>query len=145
MIRVHVAPAAGEAFERRAEGDQMVIGRSPQCDLQLADAHLSRRHARLFRRGDQLLLEDLGSHSGTFLNGRRITSPETVRSGDTVRVATGSAHHRAGGPPAGAAPHARRRSFGTEMFLSAAEILPPRRRRARPATSRWRAIPNGWR
>jgi pSer/pThr/pTyr-binding forkhead associated (FHA) protein len=72
MLRLHVAPAEGVAFERTVDLEELVIGRSTHCGVSLADRFLSRQHARLFREGDDWLIEDLGSRNGTFVNGRRI-------------------------------------------------------------------------
>jgi hypothetical protein len=49
-----------------------MIGRSSDCDVVLADAHASRRHARLEVRGGVLVLADLGSTNGTRVNGHRV-------------------------------------------------------------------------
>lgn len=87
MFRLHVVPATGSSFERQAEGDELVIGRAAQADLELPDLRVSRRHARIYRDGATLMLEDLGSHAGTFLNERRISAPEAVRPGDRIRIA----------------------------------------------------------
>jgi hypothetical protein len=65
------------------------IGRQAECDLLIADATVSRRHARLERAAGGWLLTDLGSTNGTRLNGWRVREPVPVRPGD--RVAFGSA------------------------------------------------------
>ncbi|MEF3274269.1 MAG: FHA domain-containing protein [Chloroflexus sp.] len=67
-------------------GPVNVIGRSPYCDIVLNDSFLSSEHARLERRGDVWILEDLNSTNGTFLNGFEVTAPTEVHSGDTIRV-----------------------------------------------------------
>lgn len=55
------------------------------------DATLSRRHARLrlvaLGSDDVLLLEDLGSHNGTWVDGVRLSAPAAVRAGQVIRVA----------------------------------------------------------
>ena len=63
---------AGEAFALAAE--RVLIGRSPDCDVFLDDVTVSRRHAELMREGDRLVIRDLGSLNGTFVNRRRIES-----------------------------------------------------------------------
>ena len=63
-----------------------MIGRSSESDLPLADRFLSRRHARLFRDGERILLEDLDSHNGTFLNDERVRVATEVRPGDIIEV-----------------------------------------------------------
>jgi transcriptional regulator with GAF, ATPase, and Fis domain len=51
----------------------IVLGRSEDCDVQLDDERVSRRHCRLFPDGDDGWgIEDLGSRVGTFVDGRRI-------------------------------------------------------------------------
>ena len=65
----------------------MIVGRARDCDLSLAVAHLSRRHARLFFEDGVLWVEDLGSANGTFLNGRRVTRAQ-VRGGDELAFDT---------------------------------------------------------
>ena len=63
----------------------MAIGRQ-DADLVLEDPEVSRRHAVLRRSGESVVVEDLDSTNGTFVNGERIRSPITVRPGDQVRV-----------------------------------------------------------
>jgi ABC-type multidrug transport system ATPase subunit/pSer/pThr/pTyr-binding forkhead associated (FHA) protein len=61
-----------------------LIGREPDLHIVLAAPGISRRHARVIRRGDEYLLEDTGSSNGTFINGERITDAVPLRSGDNV-------------------------------------------------------------
>ncbi|MCC6876764.1 MAG: FHA domain-containing protein [Sandaracinaceae bacterium] len=67
----------------------LVVGRSGDCDVVLADPSVSGRHAKLAWRGDRILLEDLGSANGTFVDGKRVDAVE-VRPGTDVVL--GSAH-----------------------------------------------------
>jgi hypothetical protein len=71
----------------REEGRSVTIGRAPDCDFQLADTSVSRRHAELWRDGDRWLLKDLGSLNGTRLNGMRVTEEVEVRPGDHISLA----------------------------------------------------------
>lgn len=66
---------------------ETVIGRSRECDISLAAAHLSRRHVKLFVQDGLLYLRDLGSANGTYLNGERVTEAR-VRRGDELRFDT---------------------------------------------------------
>ena len=65
-------------------GAQTLVGRSKDCDITLAAAHLSRQHARLTIENDRLHVKDLDSSNGTFVNGRRVTEARVSR-GDELR------------------------------------------------------------
>lgn len=62
------------------------IGRSPDNDLVLVAVFASRRHAWVWRQGDQYILEDLGSTHGTCINGQRITGPRFLHDRDMVTM-----------------------------------------------------------
>lgn len=64
--------------------DINVIGRSSECDISLAAAHLSRRHAQLHIIDGMLFVKDLDSANGTFLNGKRVAEAR-VKRGDELR------------------------------------------------------------
>ncbi len=67
-------------------GDELTVGRGGGCGIVLtADEFVSTVHARVFRRGEDLLVEDLGSRNGTFVNGERVAAPTRVRRGDRVQ------------------------------------------------------------
>lgn len=62
----------------------LLVGRSPKCDVRLKHPTVSREHARLFLRGDRLVVADLESRYGTFVNGQRIRE-RALRPDDRVR------------------------------------------------------------
>jgi hypothetical protein len=63
------------------------IGRMPDNDVVLEDAYVSRRHcAVLVHVGDQCELHDVASKNGTFLNGRKISGPTRLKTGDEIRM-----------------------------------------------------------
>jgi pSer/pThr/pTyr-binding forkhead associated (FHA) protein len=66
--------------------DVSVIGRSRGNAVRIPSADVSRRHCRLLQRDGLVMLEDMGSVNGTFLNGQRIKNPEVVRPGDHLEV-----------------------------------------------------------
>lgn len=59
------------------------IGRQPESSLILRDSRVSRTHARILEDGGRYLLEDCGSHHGTFVNGGRI-SRRQLENGDRI-------------------------------------------------------------
>lgn len=77
---------SGVATPYPITGDEAEIGRHPECQVQLDSNMVSRRHARVFRDGGRLLIEDLGSGNGTFVNGGRISGPTALRNGDRIKV-----------------------------------------------------------
>ncbi len=62
------------------------IGREGSDILLLQDDMVSRRHAKVEQRDDALVLVDLDSTNGTFVNGARLQAPHTLRSGDVVQI-----------------------------------------------------------
>jgi hypothetical protein len=64
---------------------RIVIGRSRDCDVQLADANVSRRHAELRQEGASYWIVDLGSTNGIEVNGKRVKRAK-LRSGDTITL-----------------------------------------------------------
>lgn len=64
-----------------------VIGRQADCDLVIQTEEVSRRHCELRPTADGLMVEDLGSANGTYINDRRITR-EFMRPGDELRLDT---------------------------------------------------------
>jgi len=66
----------------------VTLGRSRQCDVVLDDPNVSREHAEIRPRGGSWVLTDLGSTNGSCLNGRRIESPEVIKTGDEIELGT---------------------------------------------------------
>jgi pSer/pThr/pTyr-binding forkhead associated (FHA) protein len=65
---------------------ELAIGREMSGAASLGgDTELSRRHARVYVEGSQLLIEDLGSTNGTFVNDQRLTAARSLRDGDRLR------------------------------------------------------------
>ena len=82
----YLTDAAGRQFSLAEQA--IILGRSEKCNVYIADPHASRRHAQIAWDGETATLSDLDSANGTFLNGRRITAPETLRDGDEIAVAS---------------------------------------------------------
>ena len=66
--------------------DELTIGRAAGCQVPLEDSFASQLHARLFRRNGELLVEDLGSTNGTFLNRKKVDAAVPIRKGDRLQV-----------------------------------------------------------
>ena len=63
-----------------------LLGRGDQADIRLEDGFASSRHARLVPQGDVMVLEDLGSTNGTYLNGEPLRGPQPLHAGDRIRI-----------------------------------------------------------
>ncbi len=74
-----------------------VLGRDKGCDITIPGTHLSRRHAELAIQGDKLLIKDLESANGTYINEERVTEA-SVMPGDVLRFDV--LEFRVDGPPA---------------------------------------------
>lgn len=74
----------GRSFPLHAS---LTIGRADEAGLRIPLESISRLHARLTPAGDEVLLEDLGSANGTWLNGKRISRAQAVH-GDEIRFDT---------------------------------------------------------
>lgn len=66
--------------------DELILGREAKCNVVLTDAYSSQVHARIFRRNEEVLIEDMGSTNGTYLNRRKVTSATPVNRGDKARI-----------------------------------------------------------
>jgi predicted component of type VI protein secretion system len=62
------------------------LGRHDDCVIRIKSAQVSRRHCELFEVGGQLMLRDLGSANGTFVNGKRVTGEQSLKHGDELTV-----------------------------------------------------------
>jgi hypothetical protein len=67
--------------------DTLVIGRDASCDVVIPDRQVSRRHAKITKNGAVVMLEDLGSKNGTYLNGQPLTEPRQLVEADEITVA----------------------------------------------------------
>jgi hypothetical protein len=70
---------------REVTSRRVVIGRSKDCDVQLADPNASRRHAELRQEGSAYWLIDLDSTNGSNVNGRRVARSK-LESGDVITI-----------------------------------------------------------
>jgi adenylate cyclase len=74
----------GNVF-RLGEGSHL-LGRSPDADVRLPLETISRKHALFVVAGNTVTIEDLGSRSGTFINGKRIESRADLAPGARIVV-----------------------------------------------------------
>jgi hypothetical protein len=63
-----------------------LLGRGDEADIVLEDSFASSSHARLVPHGDVIVLEDLGSTNGTYLNDEPLRGPQPLHPGDHIRI-----------------------------------------------------------
>jgi hypothetical protein len=64
----------------------IVLGRGDTAEVRLQDPFASSRHARVYEQGRILVIEDLGSTNGTYLNEELLEGPRPLHPGDRVRI-----------------------------------------------------------
>ncbi|MCS7010796.1 MAG: FHA domain-containing protein [Anaerolineales bacterium] len=81
---MRAGPTPGKVYP--LDGEVITIGREPSNMIAINDAEVSRRHARLEKRGTAYIIQDLGSTNGTFVNGVRISGAQVLNPGDQVSL-----------------------------------------------------------
>ena len=77
-------PIPGQRFALL--GDSALIGRQEDAAIYLDSLAVSRQHARIHCHGGEYFIEDIGSSNGTFVNGRRISSPTPLTERDALQI-----------------------------------------------------------
>lgn len=105
---------SGRTFDL-AGGRALTVGRGGQCDISIDNDTVSSAHARLQLSGQRVVVTDLGSSNGTFVNGSRVTNGQ-AQLGDVVRF--GSAEFRLAGAAAPVAAAVGRAATARAWMLS---------------------------
>lgn len=82
MLRGVTGPVFGRIFPI---DHPVTVGRLPVCDIAIQEPTLSRCHVRLSPTAEGMLVQDLGSTNGTYVNGQRV-SQWIARAGDELRL-----------------------------------------------------------
>ncbi len=85
IVRAALTREAGDAPPHEIARGEVTIGRAQACNIVADAAAASKVHARIERTRDQLVIEDLGSANGTFVNGLRVMSA-FLNDGDVVSL-----------------------------------------------------------
>jgi pSer/pThr/pTyr-binding forkhead associated (FHA) protein len=72
--------------EHPLENPSVKIGRAVENEVVVINKRVSREHARIWRDGRRIFIEDLGSTNGTYLNDERVLSPAALRDGDRILI-----------------------------------------------------------
>lgn len=85
-LRIMNGPNEGRRFELSEDAAEIVIGRSPDCDVTLDDHNTSRRHCLIKRSWHGFTAQDLGSRNGVLINDRPIEGARMLRDGDEIQI-----------------------------------------------------------
>jgi len=85
LIFIH-GPLAGKRIA--IEREELTVGRADSSDIVLDDKLVSRLHAIFMRRGEVVLVEDLGSNNGTYVQDERLHAIRQLHDGQTVAIGT---------------------------------------------------------
>ncbi len=102
MFTVVITEKGGAQKRLTFEEPEVTIGRVPGNDIVLAKGNVSKRHSRIVLKDSRFIVVDLKSTNGTYVNGRKITSPLVVKEGDKIYI--GDFIMTLEGDPAQAAP-----------------------------------------
>ena len=82
---VERAPGHESGMIYDLEGD-IVLGRGDRAEIRLEDPFASARHAHVYEQGNVIVIEDLSSTNGTYLNEELLQTPRPLHPGDRVRI-----------------------------------------------------------
>jgi hypothetical protein len=83
LVAVEPADQAGRRYPL---GDEITVGRAAGCQVTVDDTYVSQLHARVFSRDGQVMVEDLGSTNGTYLNRSKVSGPMVMQKGDRLQI-----------------------------------------------------------
>jgi UDP-N-acetylglucosamine acyltransferase len=86
MLTLIVTEKGGTPKRMEFDKLEVTVGRVPGTDIVLPKGNVSKRHSRVVKQDGRFFVVDLKSTNGTYLNGRRITTPSVIRPGDKVYI-----------------------------------------------------------
>ena len=86
QVSLKVVGGKNDGREIKISVPEFIIGRGEQAHLRPASDLVSRKHCAVKLRDGKVVIEDLGSRNGTFINGKTIEQPHVVQIGDVLRV-----------------------------------------------------------
>jgi pSer/pThr/pTyr-binding forkhead associated (FHA) protein len=84
QLVMHAGPTPSKIFP--LEGEIITIGRETGNNIIINDAEVSRKHTQFVVQDDKVVVTDLGSTNGTFVDGQRLTGPHTLQPGQIVSL-----------------------------------------------------------
>jgi hypothetical protein len=84
QLVMHSGPTPGKVFP--LDGDLITIGREAGNNIIINDAEVSRKHTQFIFQGGKVIVSDLGSTNGTFVDGQRLTGQQVLQSGQIISL-----------------------------------------------------------
>jgi pSer/pThr/pTyr-binding forkhead associated (FHA) protein len=86
QVKLVVAKGSNHKQTIQLKSSETVIGRRRGCDVRISSSQVSRRHCLLSLHAGSVVVQDLDSVNGTFINGQRVLGKRMVRPGDRLDV-----------------------------------------------------------
>src|SRR6516164_2847449 len=86
MFTVIITEKGGEQQRKDFDKAEVTIGRVQGNDIILPKGNVSKRHSRIVLKDGKFIIVDLKSTNGTYVNGRKITSPLVVKGSDKIYI-----------------------------------------------------------
>src|SRR4029077_20262421 len=86
MFTILIQEKGGEQRRMVFNKPEVTIGRAQGNDIVLPKGNVSKRHARIVLKDGKFIIVDLKSTNGTYVNGRKITSPLVVKDSDKIYI-----------------------------------------------------------
>src|SRR6187402_435203 len=137
MFTILIQEKGGEQRRMVFNKPEVTIGRVQGNDIVLPKGNVSKRHARIVLKDSKFIIVDLKSTNGTYVNGRKITSPLVVKDSDKIYigdfiVGVDEAASGAEGDGPSESTTSPPQPIGAPMSGSAPDVRPPRPTEAQP-------------
>ena len=86
MFKIFVIDRNKNKKEFTFEKPEIILGRSNDNDITLPSEKISRKHAKIFQQNGNIIIEDLKSANGTYINDNRITIPYALKLSDIIKI-----------------------------------------------------------
>lgn len=83
LLIAQAGPLEGQRWKIKSE---LILGRDADCDIVIPIRQISRHHTRIYPADNGIMIEDLDSKNGTFVNGAPLQKAETLEDGDEVQL-----------------------------------------------------------
>ncbi len=87
MFGIEIKFSSGKVLQCRSRDLSLLIGKGPECKLALDGWRVGKRHAELFVSNERVFVRDLGTSSGTLVNGTKITTAGPLQADDVISIA----------------------------------------------------------